>query len=569
MSLKSIICLIFSFFPILAFSQDDNWMISPIQHKVGLSGTFGELRTNHFHTGVDIKSSNGRSGDPIVAVANGYISRIRITKDSYGNAIYIDHPNGKTSVYAHLLEFSPAIEDWIRQAQYGIESFEIDTSLTDEYFPILQGEEIGKMGNSGSSFGAHLHFEIRDTPSEIALNPLAHGLKVYDTAYPRMEEIRFHILDSELLEIDNIDKNLISLGKDRYTIPNGSIEIPAWRIGLSIFVRDLMNGVGNRNGIYQLAMNVDGKNVFQFTMDSISFDDMRYCNAHIDYAKAKQTRRRNHRAHVLPGNKIPLYSYIDEQYIQLYADKPRHIQITAYDYYGNASILEFKVLRDTEIPEQKQRVFNYKLEHSQPHLLNSKNVKLLFPKNAFYQTQYLLLKNIKEHESNLVSDVYFILDENTPLQDPMEIYIRPHNLDSSLLDKVCVVTCEDKSYTSYGANRKEDMIGARVKKLGKVSLYLDTIPPTITPNIFPYSVSNGSKIQFVIDDNVKYSGDANDLRYRATVNDQWLLFEYDYKSRTITYTVDDRISKGSHKLQLKVWDDRNNISLYEKEFIKK
>ena len=113
------------------------------------------------------------------------------------------------------------------------------------------------------------------------------------------------------------------------------------------------------------------------------------------------------------------------------------------------------------------------------------------------------------------------------------------------------------------------MIGARVKELGKISLYLDTIPPSIRPTVFPYSVSNGSKIQFVIDDNLKYSGNAKDLQYEATVNDQWLLFEYDYKTRTITYYVDDHISAGKHTLNLKVWDDRKNVSYYEKEFLKK
>ena len=301
-----IICVLgFSFSNVSA--QDLSWMQAPVKHKVRLAGTFGELRNNHFHTGLDIKSSNGQVGDDIIAVADGVVRRVRIAMGGYGHVLYIDHPNGYTSVYAHLNEFRPDIDSFMLAEQYRLQTYELDTTFEKTIFSVKQGEKIGVMGLTGRSFGPHLHFEVRKTKSEIPINPLFFNLDVIDNLAPKVDYVLVNHLDDKH-RIQGSQKIELEKKGNNYAPTNKTIKIPAWRVGLGVFVRDLMTGVSNKNGIYKGELFVDDQSLFSYKMDSISFDEFRYLNAHIDYKHYKDSKNRIHSLYKRPGNKIRIYN---------------------------------------------------------------------------------------------------------------------------------------------------------------------------------------------------------------------------------------------------------------------
>ncbi len=238
--------------------------VIPIDHKIKISGSFGELRPNHFHAGIDFKSKNGSEGDTIRASASGFISRIKVQSGGYGQVIYIDHPNGYTTVYAHLQKFNPAIEAFIHQKQYNIKSYEIDVYPEQNRFQLEQGQFIGLMGNTGRSYGPHLHFEIRNTETEHPINPYILGIGPKDTKPPSIYSIGIHGLDNDHHSVWSK-----SYTWNKKSSP--SYEIPAWRVGMSIQTFDLMDGSTNKNGIYSIEMLVDDTLYYKHVMDEFNF----------------------------------------------------------------------------------------------------------------------------------------------------------------------------------------------------------------------------------------------------------------------------------------------------------
>ena len=543
------------------------WMDPPVKHTVRLAGTFGELRTNHFHTGVDIKSSNGKIGDKIYAVADGFVSRIKISSTGYGNALYIDHPNGKTTVYGHMNSFIDTFEQVVNSIQYGSQSFEIDSSFVADQLPVTRGQWIGIMGNSGRSYGPHLHFEIRDTKTEIALNPLANGVVITDILAPAVDYLMIHTLDDQHLTIAS-EKIILTKSGNEYKPATSTIKIPAWRVGLAVFTRDLMSGVSNKNGLYSAMLKVDGVEAYSFEMDSISFDHFRYLNAHIDYAHYKKTKHKLHQLYRKKGNKIPIYRESDEQFIKLYNNKPREIEIVLSDFHNNVSTIRFSMIRDTNMHSLPSRTFQYFLPYNDAHIISREDVKMKFDEGSFYEDYYMTVESVNEKEKNYQSEVYHIGEKETAIHRPFDLYIRC-NIDSALMSKVTVSSCDDGEYSSYGGESMGDLIGAKVKTLGAYVLLLDTVPPVIKPISVPQEIKKGMKLKFQIDDNLQVKGQAKDPIYRATLDGKWILMTYDMKLKTLSHLVDESWPSGEHVLRLSVADDRGNESIWEKKLAKK
>ena len=206
-------CLFIAFLPALSFGHPERANLVPLKGPfpkdyfrmpvdmatVRLSGTFGELRSNHFHTGIDISSATGSIGQPVFATADGFLDRVKVQESGYGKALYIKHPNGYTTVYAHLDKFSPAVERYVKEVQYKRERFGVDLYPTDGVFQVKKGEQIGNMGNSGSSQGPHLHFEIRRSSNQKALNPLLFGLPILDDVPPAIRNMKVYFLNPNIL----------------------------------------------------------------------------------------------------------------------------------------------------------------------------------------------------------------------------------------------------------------------------------------------------------------------------------------------------------------------------------
>jgi len=280
-----------------------NYFRLPMDIPVAIAGTFGELRPNHFHTGIDFKTQQ-REGIPVYAVADGYVSRLRVQIWGYGNAIYINHPNGYTSVYAHLQRYAPELQSIVTKRQYKNESFEIELFPEANQITIKKGQLIGYSGNSGGSQGPHLHFEIRSTKTENAINPLLFGFNIPDTQRPTIKELYIYPmnLNSNVNGVNTRIKVPIVGGVDGKYIVSEAIKVNG-DIGFGVIANDTQDGSYNVNGIYSLFLNKDNKEVFNVVFDILSFYQQRMINSYFDYAFYKQDNKYIQKSFVDLGNK--------------------------------------------------------------------------------------------------------------------------------------------------------------------------------------------------------------------------------------------------------------------------
>lgn len=271
--MRFFIFIIISTVFLLAFKNEEknyptNDFRSPIGFPIRLSGTFAELRPNHFHGGLDIKPKvNGKQGDAIFAIADGYISRISISAHGYGNVLYVTHSNGYTSIYAHLQKFIPAVTEYIEKRQYANQSFEFDEMVNAAEFPISKGEQIAYLGNTGDSFGPHLHFEIRDTKTDIPINPLYFGFNILDNKKPFLQQLKIYELNHNH-ETTNAKTYNISNLKGVYQIQPNVLEIPSNRMAIGVKAYDQISGTSNANGIFSMDIFQDDSLIYRFEMEN-------------------------------------------------------------------------------------------------------------------------------------------------------------------------------------------------------------------------------------------------------------------------------------------------------------
>ncbi len=310
-----ILIIIFSVFSLNA--QDNypkDYFISPVDFPISLSGTFAELRAGHFHSGIDIRTA-GEEGKPIVACADGYVARIKISPYGFGKALYIDHPNGYTTVYAHLQKMSPAIDAWLKSEQYKLEKFDVDLFPPKNLLKVKQGEIICYSGNSGSSEGPHLHFEIRNTKTEMPVNPQLFGLPVKDFIRPVISALRIS---------PEVNGGTIN-GKTTPLIPELTGWGPVYKLkdknpiningsySISVQVSDLLNGSNNKNGIFRFAVYIDSVLCFDWQAETFNFNETRYINSFIDYSHYYNTGKRYITTRIAPNNKLTMYKTATNQ----------------------------------------------------------------------------------------------------------------------------------------------------------------------------------------------------------------------------------------------------------------
>ena len=348
------------------------YFASPVGGELMLAGSFAELRRNHFHAGIDIAPT--RSGnEPLFASADGYIARIKIQENGYGQALYINHPNGYTTVYGHLEAFNAEIIAVLRKKQYETESFEQDIVLQPTDIVVRQGQEIGKMGNRGASRGQHVHFEIRETKTEIAVNPLLFGFNVPDNVPPRLEDMKVYLMDDKK---DVIGKKSYSAKRKSvglYKIEVDTVDVAAPNVGFAIQATDIQSGNSGENGIYTLELKVNDTVVYKYKADRVGFDETRYLNAHIDYLEQYTRQSFFHRTFRLPGNQLGMYAYLKNDGIiplNMTDSLTKRITLTAADIAGNASTVSFVVRpkRQTNFPVEQ---FAIRAEPHRPNRMGS------------------------------------------------------------------------------------------------------------------------------------------------------------------------------------------------------
>ena len=543
--------------------------ISPLNVPLVLSGNFGELRTNHFHSGLDFRT-NGKTGLPVKVVADGTISRIKISPVGYGKALYIDHPNGTTSVYGHLHSFNDSIEQYIKELQYKKESFDIDISVPKGKFNFKQGELIARSGNSGSSAGPHLHFEIRETKTQQVLNPLKFGYELPDNIKPIILSLYIYPLtDSSHVNGSKEKKRFETVYYDgKFHVKKNPLIKVYGNIGFGLETIDYIDGSWSKCGIYSMEVQLDQQKVYEFAFDRLDFSTMRYINSHIDYEQKFNTGRNVHKTYREPGNKLELYNDSLTGILKVPNPVAHKVHFYVKDLSGNTAQLDIRVRSKKIALEQDSVQKGTPFNFEKVNKFETSNFKLFAPKGCFYNDFRMLYEVDSIRPKNAFSAIHKVHNFDTPVQKFMEIAIRPDSIPPHLQSKALLASVErNGKLTSMGGVFEKNWVKAQLRSFGNYCVTLDTI----TPKIRPLSIQNNNtltdrkKIRFKIKD------DFSDISfYKGTIDGKWVLFEFDAKNDLLTYVFDEsRIEfKKQHKLVLEVRDAKDNVARYEATFIK-
>ncbi|MDY0781525.1 M23 family metallopeptidase [Tenacibaculum sp. IB213877] len=552
---------IFSF----GFSQKQypkNYFSPPLKVPVALAGTFGELRSNHFHSGVDIKTL-GKEGLPIYAPADGYISRIKVAQYGFGKALYIKHPNGYTTVYAHLQKFAPHIQQYVKNVQYQKESYYTGNLFPDaSKFPIKKGEIIGYTGDTGSSGGPHLHYEIRDSSTDHIINPLLFGLNAEDTKAPTIKSLMAFPLNEDSRINQSANKTVINfknMGNGTYLAESTNA---SGLIGLGIRAYDQLNKAPNKNGLYSLEMKVNGERVYYHDVETFSFAESKYINLLIDYEHYANYKKRIQKTYKVKGNKLSLYEHLkNDGKLMIRPGENYAIEIIAKDYAGNTSTLKLPIrgVKNNMIFRERDTTA-YKITATNFQKFHQKNVTLAFPKNSFYNDCYL--------HFTVEDGVAKVHEPTIPLDKKFTITFDITQYPSPEKKQLYIANVTKKKYPYYvSTKKKENKAYATTKSLGSYTLMRDSMPPTITPVNFKNGqwISSHTVLQVKIDDD-----DSGIDDYTATIDGEWVLMEYNHKKGILTYDFSDKKLVGSkHLFNIVVSDNVGNTKTLSATFYRK
>ena len=545
--------LLFIFFPLLHFGQLKTEWVSPLEIPIQLSGTFGEFRSNHFHAGLDIRTK-GRQGLKVNSIQNGWINRIKVSTSGYGKAIYIQHYDGTTSVYAHLKKFAPKIETYLKEKQYEKESYTIQLFPKSEELQVTTGELIGYSGNSGGSYGPHLHFEVRNSSNQNPINPMSYPFKIKDSQRPQIQN--FYLYDG--IHPDSNKKEYPLVKKNDSVYSTAGIHIGGKvNVGLRLFDRQDLSY--NKNGIYKAIIRLNGIPQFEMKMDRISFNDSKYINLLIDYKEWTQKKRRIQRFISHTEQKTSFLSKdIVNGEMKISPGKSYQILIEVSDYDGNTSYLEAYITGADAITETKKQ--KDLLDPSKDYLFDFENRAVYFPKNSFYDSIPVEVK--------IEGEKLFVGKNHYPLKKPFEVKFKIAEQDSLIRSQSFIASLSSKNEPYFFSNKiQDDQWVGKSKTLGTFVISRDSVAPEIKPLNF----KKGQWLNSFSYLKVKLSDDYSGIKsYRGEINGKWILFEYEPKNESLIYDFKDlNFEKELHHLTIEAEDNAGNISKLDMEFYRK
>ncbi len=547
-----------------------DYFISPVEFPLNLSANFGELRTNSFHAGIDIRTG-GVTGRRVLAAADGFVYRILVSPVGYGRALYIQHPNGYATVYAHLDRFSDEIENFVKEQQYKQQSFHVDLTPPRGMFRFNQGEFIGYTGNTGSSFGPHLHFEIREGATQVPVNPLKFNFDVRDNLPPVLYTLAVYPLTHNSLVNGKNEPLYLPLegGRGRYHLRNNTpIEVYG-EIGFGIEATDFLNDSPSRCGAWAIELFLDDESIYRHELTQFAFAEQRYINSHIDYAEKIRNRRDIQRTFLQPNNRLSIYRHHVNRGVGLfYNEGSTNVRLVVKDVYRNTSVLPFMV--KTVIPEEETLPpppppnFTMLMRYDQPNRYTGTELAVTIPAGALYDD--LLFEFEKSPPVNgSLTPVYHIHNEFTPVHRNYSLSIAAGDISAQLRDKALIVNLNNNSPSPVNSRWNDGYVHGQTNLFGRYTVMVDTIPPIIEPlNIGPgRDMSNRRIISFRITDDL--SGISS---YNGYIDGKWVLFEFDPKNDHLFYIFDDeRIGRNKNReLELIITDEKENISVYNVEF---
>ena len=531
-----------------------------------LSGNFGEIRSDHFHSGIDIKTQ-GTVGHQVFSVEKGYVSRIKVQANGYGNSIYVTHPNGYTSVYGHLDRYRDDIAAYVKKVQYKRESHSVDLYLEPGVFQLDQGEFLAYSGNTGGSTGPHLHFEIRTASNQHPTNVLKYNFDIKDQRAPKFHTLFIYPLDQHGQINGSREKFSSSLVIDNgiYTIPWTTKVSASGKLGISVEVFDYLNGASNRCGVYSLECYQDDQLVYRHLMDEFAFSETRYINAHIDYEERIRNGTKAHRLHRLPNDRLRIYDTLDKNGELIINEKRNYkMRIIAKDVAGNQSELAFTITGSQQTENQMSDP-GVILRYNESNTFDQDPVSLSFPINALYRDMKFKFERFPSSHGSL-SDFYHIGNEETPVHLPYTLSIKTEVSNPEFRDKLLIVNLNDENeLSSAGGKFSNGKVTTSLRNFGKYAIGIDTLAPEIKPvgGEIKGDKTGSKSIKFIITDEL--SGIET---YEGYIDNQWVLFEYDLKNDLLFYKFDkERIKMNTvHELELYVTDSKGNANLYQAIF---
>ncbi len=525
----------------------------PVKAIKALNANFGELRPNHYHMGLDCKTEK-KQNLPIIAAADGYIAKVKIEPYGFGRAIYINHPNGLTTLYAHLNDFFPQLEAYIKEQQYALKSWRVFLDIPANLFPVQKGMFIAYSGNTGGSQGPHLHFEIRDTKTDKVLNPLLFDFGIPDKVPPIITRLAMY--DRCLSTYEQSPKFFpVKKVSGAYTTSTPLIITNTDKVSFAISAFDTYTGSTNQNGIYEAVIYDNELAVAGFQMDSVSYDETRYLNAHIDYKLKATGGPYVQHLSKLPGFNNSLYTTVNGNgVIVLEDDSVHNIKVVVKDADGNASVMRFAVKRGPVAEKPKaETVDNYNQKNFYPGYINvfeNSKINFYLPQNALYDSVRFRYSEVASAYGNTIFQLH---NASVPVHSYFPVKIKT---TSSWPDKMIMYRFAGSKKDYKKAVPENGWYKASFREFGNFQLLIDTLPPVIAPVGFKdgMNCSKLSRIAFVVTDNTEEIE-----KFTAVLDGNWLRFTND-KGRTFAYVFDEKCLPGEHELKVTAEDQAGNIT---------
>ena len=535
-----------------AQEKPGNPFVSPFDFPLLLSGNFGELRANHFHGGVDFKTQ-GVVGKPIRCIADGYISRVTVTPGGYGQAVYITHDNGYTSVHGHLHKFMTEVEQVVEAYQYEHETFAVDLTFGPDRFPLKQGEVFALAGNEGYSFGPHLHMELRKTDTGEYIDPLQFYTDIIkDKTAPRATHIMLY---------PQAGKGVVAGSSKKKALPLAALQTPvkAWgKIAVGIKAYDYMDGTSNNYGVRSVTLLVDSVEVFRSTVDGFLPDENRMINAWTDYEEYATRGSWFMRSQILPGNTWRMLQSDEEGgVVTINEERLYDFCYVLEDLYGNRRTYRFKV-QGKEQPIEPLYKGKHYLSWNQGNVIQKPGMELVIPKGMLYEDVDLNCKVIAD--SLNISFDYQLHDRPVPLHAGCSLMIGVRNYPIPDMTKYYVVRKYKGRKASAGGYFEEGFMHANIRELGTYSVALDTVAPRIVPLNRPQW--KGGNIRFKIRD-----AETGIKDYKVYIDGAFVLFKFSSKNAVLSCMHPSRIKRGmKHRMEVVITDYCGNVAREEYQF---
>lgn len=535
---------------------------NPLDIPILLAGNFGECRPNHFHTGLDLKT-NEKENQQVYAAAEGYISRISISHSGYGNALYISHPNGYTTVYGHLNDFFPALQQYLEQQQYRQQKWDVDLRLNPGQFPVKKGQLIAYSGTTGGSTGPHLHFEIRDSKTEHVLNGALFGLPITDNMPPVAKSIALYNTGS-VYEQQPEQWALRKNGNQYSTAQD--IRFQSATVRVAVLADDYMNGSSNTLGVYSMKLYMDDQLQASWALNDIDFDENRYVNAYADYKIKEEAGKWYQTLYKTPGNKLSNYTFLnkDQGALDISDGKPHAVHIELSDAAGNQSDIRFTITGTGNAAASRATDCTW-WKAGKPHTLSTGNLSFSTDQTGLYDD--ICLKYSEQAATKGYSPVIQLHTTKVPLHSYAALRIKLNKTIPAQWQDKLVFVHHIKAAALPGNNPQDasaatfsnGWASADVRTFGNYYATVDTVAPVIKSLQKNPDLSKAKNIRFTVTDNI-----TSVQQFRAELDGKWLRFVR--SGNKYTYIFDKHCTKGRHTLVITARDENNNTRKYTLQF---